>query len=518
MFWEAQSRGLNTLLVEERDYCAQTSANSLKTIHGGIRYLQTLNLARTWRSSREPEIFMKIAPHLVHQLACLLPTQVSLKRSRLAVTAGFAFYNLIKKFSCRSQHLPSARCLSKSQLVSMTDLLDTQSVTGAGLWFDAQVQHAERLGQAFVNSAERADGDAYNYLKATTIKKTDNQSFRIGLDDQIDQKTYHALARSIIFCTASSTQKNLRDSLGDALNLEHEFCLALNLVVNNKYSDFAIGLQSGFASESKTGPARLLFSAPWRNSTLFGTWYFRPAAEDAQQRPSAQQISYCLDDVNKSYPRLNLNRGDIIEIHAGLLPVEGNQTEPEYNLMEHDRIVQPDKTQNIFTVIPTKFTTCRVTSEKVIDLLSDNINTPVESSVSAKTPLSGGDTGSEFSEFVKKCHYQYRNRLPKTVIDQLCVSYGDQIDQIIQLCETDENLRELIPGSTNHIKAQLIYELNQGSIFKPDDFIHRRSFLGSDNKLNKQTLTYCCEIINRFHSLSPDIDKQVNEMLNNTLY
>ena len=35
--WEAASRGLNVILIEADDFCSGTSANSLKTVHGGLR-------------------------------------------------------------------------------------------------------------------------------------------------------------------------------------------------------------------------------------------------------------------------------------------------------------------------------------------------------------------------------------------------------------------------------------------------------------------------------------------------
>ena len=52
MAWETTSRGLKTLLVERNDFGAQTSANSLKIIHGGFRYLQDLDLKRLRESAR----------------------------------------------------------------------------------------------------------------------------------------------------------------------------------------------------------------------------------------------------------------------------------------------------------------------------------------------------------------------------------------------------------------------------------------------------------------------------------
>src|SRR6185312_4394916 len=50
---EAALRGLSVALVERRDFGAATSANSHKIIHGGLRYLQHLDLPRLRESLRE---------------------------------------------------------------------------------------------------------------------------------------------------------------------------------------------------------------------------------------------------------------------------------------------------------------------------------------------------------------------------------------------------------------------------------------------------------------------------------
>ena len=521
MLWEAQSRGLKTLLVEQDDFCSQTSANSLKTIHGGIRYLQTLNLPRTWRSSKEPETLLKIAPHLVHPLSCLLPTEQSLKRSRLAVSLGFGFYNLIKQFSCREQRLPRARFITASHLKNITNRLQHTDITGAGLWYDAQVQHAERLGLAFVESAKQAGADAFNYLKATTLLDKPGQSLTLALEDQLETQSFQVSTRSIIYCSASATNENLsqQKTMAAQSATTPDFCLAVNLVANQCYADMAIGLQSGFASQSKSSAGRLLFSAPWRGVSLFGTWYFQ--LESGQLNgavPTSEQIDFCLNDVNKSFPDLALSRRELLQVHGGLLPVDSNQQDLHNRLMEHDQISQPDNALSVFTVIPSKFTTCRVTAQKMIDVLFDSLGHAAKPSISAQTTLVGGEIGDYFGGFVSHCQQQYAHLLNDAVIEQLCVSYGSQIEEIIALCEANSSLCELIPGSTDHVKAQLEYELKHGGVFKADDFIRRRSFLGSNQKLTEHSVRYCCERINRFHCKQANIDDQVDKVLNITLY
>src|SRR5262245_60104455 len=71
---DAALRGLSVALVEQRDFGHATSANSLKIIHGGLRYVQDGNLSRVRSMLAERATWLRVAPHLVHVLPCLMPT------------------------------------------------------------------------------------------------------------------------------------------------------------------------------------------------------------------------------------------------------------------------------------------------------------------------------------------------------------------------------------------------------------------------------------------------------------
>ncbi len=512
MLWEAQSRGLNALLVEAADYCSQTSANSLKTIHGGIRYLQTLDFARTIRSAREQETLFKIASHLLEPLPCLLPTEKKLQRSRIAVSAGFSLYNLLKRIYCPDKKLAGAGCISTDELNKLVDLSNYQNITGAGLWYDAQVQHAERLGLAFVKTAQHAGADAFNYLKAESLSVIHKDQFELKLCCQISQQEYSATTDSIIFCTAAKTIENLTQSNINA-NTYPDFCLAVNLVVNGRYADTAIGLQYGFAQHDSKGLSRLLFAAPWRDKTLFGTWYFDIDTHDElTQKPTNQQIKLCLDEINATYPGMKLNLENISQVHYGLLPVKnGNGVDPGKNLLETDLIDQPDNKLNLFTVIPTKYTTCRAIAQQTIDKLAQCCNQTVEASISAMQPLIG-------SEQIDSTDQDREQLFSSNVIDQLTGNYGSELNKLTDYCHKNKESIELIPGTQDHIKGQLDYELEYGQVVKLSDFVVRRSYLASNKSINAELLDYCAHRIEQFHNHHQDFDSQKALLLNNTLY
>src|SRR5580704_9404395 len=72
--WDASLRGLKVALVERLDFGAGTSAHSFKVLHGGIRYLQHLDLPRLRESCHERGSFLRIAPHLMRPLPVAVPT------------------------------------------------------------------------------------------------------------------------------------------------------------------------------------------------------------------------------------------------------------------------------------------------------------------------------------------------------------------------------------------------------------------------------------------------------------
>src|SRR6266540_5036758 len=83
--WDAALRGVSVGLIERGDFGSGTSQNSLKIIHGGLRYLQDGNLSRIRTMVRERTTWMKIAPHLIHPLTCLIPTTQNISRNRMAM-------------------------------------------------------------------------------------------------------------------------------------------------------------------------------------------------------------------------------------------------------------------------------------------------------------------------------------------------------------------------------------------------------------------------------------------------
>ena len=70
---DAASRGMSVALLEMQDFAAGTSSRSTKLVHGGLRYLEHLELGLVREVGREREIVHTNAAHVVTPEKMILP-------------------------------------------------------------------------------------------------------------------------------------------------------------------------------------------------------------------------------------------------------------------------------------------------------------------------------------------------------------------------------------------------------------------------------------------------------------
>ena len=71
---DAALRGFRVALIEKADFGSGTTAASTRIVHGGLRYLEQLDLRLVRLDLRERETLLRIAPHLVKPLEFLIPS------------------------------------------------------------------------------------------------------------------------------------------------------------------------------------------------------------------------------------------------------------------------------------------------------------------------------------------------------------------------------------------------------------------------------------------------------------
>src|SRR3989442_15502759 len=70
---DAAARGYDVLLLEQADFGKGTSSRSTKLVHGGVRYLEQGNISLVMEALKERGLLRQNAPHLVSDLAFVVP-------------------------------------------------------------------------------------------------------------------------------------------------------------------------------------------------------------------------------------------------------------------------------------------------------------------------------------------------------------------------------------------------------------------------------------------------------------
>ena len=499
LLWEATSRGLSSILLEKKDFGSGTSANSLKIIHGGLRYLQDMDIKRIRESSREQTVLMKIAPYLIYPLECVMPTYRGLSKNKYVLKAGLKVYDILTQNrnnrSDPAKSIRSGGIISKSELNSIFPYLQGDEITAGARWNDAQVYNSERLVMAFIKSATQMGADALNYVRAKDyIIKSDKMQGIIAQTDLLVEDLY-IHSDMVVDCTGpwlkwNELNKKLIGSIKPV-----QYVKAINIVIPRKITNCAVGIKAASEEGEKT-KNRLLFIAPWREGTILGTWYFCESNKNKISSVSKDQLETCVSEINSVLPELKLKLNDVSFIHCGLLPGELNyRGGKQPRLWNSPCVIDASKIascKGLFLVQGVKYTTARAIAVRTVSEICKKMGKKVAPSRTDKMPLYGGNI-QDYGSFSRSCHSEYSSVLDEFIIDRLILNYGTNTKQILNYVKNSSSLKEKVPGTDNTIKAELEFIMDNEMVFKLSDLVMRRTDMGSCSIPAKETISYCAD-------------------------
>ncbi|HVE90907.1 MAG TPA: FAD-dependent oxidoreductase, partial [Actinomycetota bacterium] len=188
---DAASRGLSVALVERDDFAAGTSSRSSKLIHGGLRYLQRLEVRLVREALRERQLLQRLAPFLVWPTQFLVPLQRG--RPLVAVRAGLVAYDLLAAGSGASRHRrldqPGARQLAWAL---------GPHVTGAYCYPDARTDDA-RLVWTIARTAGEMGAVVANHAPVLELlRDTRGRASGAVVSDVETGEPVHVRARAVV--------------------------------------------------------------------------------------------------------------------------------------------------------------------------------------------------------------------------------------------------------------------------------------------------------------------------------
>ncbi|HXV59948.1 MAG TPA: glycerol-3-phosphate dehydrogenase/oxidase [Vicinamibacteria bacterium] len=395
--WDAVLRGLSVALIDRNDFGSETSFNSLKTVHGGIRYLQSADLKRIRESVRERRTLLAIAPHLVHPLPFLVPTyRGSFRRSRSMMRAALALNDLIswdrnEALGDPDKHLPPGRSVSRDECLALFPGLEPSGLTGGILWYDAQMYNSDRLTLSFVLSAANEGAVVANHVEATGFLMKGERIQGVTARDRLsDSSGLEIRARLVVNAAGPWVDRVIAKTERSRAPM-FRFSKAVNLVTRPVVKSLALGITS-----RRNG--KFLCLVPWRGVSLVGTSHGPHTGDPDGLEASELDVRDLIDDVNDAYPTAELRREDVRLIHRGLLPMAGSSRNGSVRLLKSYRI--DVHLERLISVVGVKYTTARDVAAKTVDRGLALLGRPFVESRSGLVPLWGGDMPA-FTDLVR---------------------------------------------------------------------------------------------------------------------
>jgi glycerol-3-phosphate dehydrogenase len=369
--WDATLRGLSVALIERDDFGAATSANSLRIVHGGLRYLARGDLRRMRESIRERSALLRIAPTLVQPLPVLVPTTGHGTHGRLALAAALRLNDLCS--ADRNHGLDAAHRVPDGRLVSLDECrrlfpaFPADGASGGALWHDARLIHPERLALAFVRAAARQGALVANHCAFQRVLTDGGTVQGVAAADRLGSGGVEIHGRAVVVAAGPWTPSL---SGADPARLPHAF--ALNVEVGRRLADVAAGVRAatGAAEDPVIGGGRFLFLAPQERTTLLGTWY-APVTGESEAELVARGAATLLQEFRAACPALELDGADVVGCQWGWLPLKaGRERGRPDALADRPRVLEHrvmGGVRNMFSVEGVKFTTARSVAEDVTD-------------------------------------------------------------------------------------------------------------------------------------------------------
>jgi len=491
--WDAALRGLSVALIERGDFGSGTSQNSLKIIHGGLRYLQDGNISRIRTMARERTAWMKIAPHLVHPLPCLMSTRKKISRSRLVMGAALKANDILSfdrnRIPDPEKYLASGRITSKQELLHMLPGYDIRSSTGAAVWHDAQIYNSERLLLEFVLSAVNAGAEVANYVQAIGFLKQDNRIMGVQAKDVQSGQILDIQSKVVINCAGAWIDELLETS---ALRSEYAASVAMNILVNQVWSGVAAGLPSHPTNGRKP---QILFFVPWRNKTMIGTWHMQWNDSPNAFKLTESMVQDFLNEINSTHLPLKLTLNDVRHVTYGFLPVHKNDSHREQVRLTRDGVVIDHHKKNhiagLISVLGVKYTTARVVAEQAVDLAVDKLAAKASDCQTQRTPVQGGCI-DDFRMYLKNAVAESPRDINEEIIEHLVYTYGSQYSQIARY-----NLLQRVDPLLPVTEAEVLHAVRNEMVFTLLDVVQRRTELGAFGVPSISTLQRCADLMSR---------------------
>lgn len=485
--YELTKYGYKTALIEREDFSSGTSANSLKIIHGGFRYLQHLNFRRIRESIKSRREIMSVAPNFVKPLPCMMPTFGHGLRGKEMMRLALLLNDVISwdrnHNLDRAKSIPRGKILSKEQCLKYIPHLQKENLNGAVIWHDGLAVNTERLTLTFILKSVGKGAVVANYLKATGLNLKNKKISGAKVEDTLSGETFDIKASAIVNATGPWLEKILPSSSDKDL-MRFRWIKAINIIVKKSlFKEHAVGLEGDVARAGGRSflkkNKRLFFFVPWRGYTMIGTAYKEFFGDPDRFQIDKQDVDELIDEVNRIYPAADLSNSDVTFFHSGLLPALPNKNDLSDVRIDNRSVVidhwAEDKIANLFSVKGVKYTTAPQTAKQVKNILEKKGINPTQKQSRREI----GEDEKTLSDHERSKIDTIPSYPTAEIAEHFRVNYGNRNIKLFDYITRDAKQASLISHDPILTAAEVVFFVREEMALKLSDIVFRRSDLGT---------------------------------------
>ena len=377
---DAAARGYKTLLLERDDLAKGTSSRSTKLVHGGVRYLRQGNVSLVLEALKERGLLLQNAPHLVHDLAFVVPNYAWWEGPFYGV--GMKVYDLMAGRSGFGR----SRRLSRDETMERLPTIEPDGLDGGVVYYDGQFDDA-RLAVNMAQTAAEQGASILTYCEVTGLVKDGVEVAGVTARDGETGETYTIPARVVVNATGVWTDAVRRMDEPSAATMV-QASQGVHVVLDRSFlpGDHAIMVP-------KTDDGRVLFAIPWRDVVVVGTTDTPVDEATLEPRALPEELDFLLRHAAR-YLTHDPAPEDVKSVFVGLRPLVANPSaEGGTAALSRDHVLHIADS-GLVTITGGKWTTYRKMAEDTVDQASVLAGLPERPCPTEDLPIHGAGGGA----------------------------------------------------------------------------------------------------------------------------
>jgi glycerol-3-phosphate dehydrogenase len=487
--YDAARRGLRVAVVDRGDVGGEASFNHQRTLHGGLRALQSGHLQKCRAQIHERRTWARIAPALVRPLPFLLGTYRGTARSRLLVRTGFTLYDLVGRHRnagvMPELHLPKCRLESAAVTRRLFPDIPDAGLSGGAVWYDYQTVHPDRLTWCVARAALAAGASIYPYTAVTGVHVEQGHVTGLAVVDVIAGTARDLPARQVV-CAAGAGLAGLH-ALAGATGAP-PLVRAMNLLLSRPARDIAL------AGASSSG--RMYTAVPWQGHTLVGTFTPPGAVAGDDATPPDVFVDAFLAEVNTAFPALRASRRDVRFVHHGLVPgvIRGDRAD----FLPEPLVIRHTTPRGLFSLVGVKYTTARAAAAALVDAL-DGVS---GGATTDRHVLPHADV-ADAEGLVLEALRAAGQSADRDVVAHLAGWYGTEAPAVVAEAVSTSDGLERVCREMPVTCGELRYVTRTHLVTRLADAVFRRTPLASSGSPGDAALTRAADIVGEVLGWSP---------------